>query len=80
MLLLRDLIGAPELQQSEVCDSTRVILEQILRRISPQNAPKPQEHAKVAEGEGSNETSAAKQRVDTSAKSSQEENKNGLLF
>ena len=49
MLMLRDLISAPELQQAEVCDATRATLENILRKISSNRADEPK-LAKVAEG------------------------------
>ena len=49
MLLLRDLIGAPELKQSNVCDATRDTLEKILGKLSSSASTVEQKQPKVAE-------------------------------
>lgn len=85
MLLLRDLIGAPELQQSEVCDSTRNTLEKILAKLSPPAGTVEQEQARVAEQSEDNDETAkpATARDPAGVSQKQGEGKavdDGLLF
>lgn len=82
MLLLRDLIGAPELQQPDVSASTRATMDNLMRAISPSNGSVSREPVKIAEGQGSVEQPDSNGHHDAPASKSgeSEEETTGLLF
>ena len=85
MLLLRDLIGAPELQQSNVCDATRDTLEKILGKLSSSASTVEQKQSKVAEQNEDNDETAkpAIEKDPAGATRKQDEREavdDGLLF
>ena len=82
MLMLRDLISAPELQQAEVCDATRATLESILHKISGSNRADEPKLAKVAEG---NTQQGSQDPADTNDQTAEPEtddetNRDDMLF